>query len=182
MCNEVYESQSIISVCSEAVFAASVLIVARTIKTRRGSQLRGKENSYRKMPALRLAKQRGSWTEHKSPLNEGHNKWRLFGRRTEVVIDIESNQKCNHTFLPERRPESVWKRPPFHHGPHTFHMLRASTNPEAPNNIMGMFVDCDGKEKKLEKTSTYTGRTRKLLTETSIRANGRLLWSYATWN
>lgn len=95
MCNGVYKSQSIISVCSEAFFAASVLIVACTIKTRQGSQLQGKENSYRKMPALRLAKQRGSWTEHKSPLSEGHNKWHLFGRRTKVVIDIESNQKCN---------------------------------------------------------------------------------------
>lgn len=79
-------------------FAASVLIVARTIKTRRGSQLRGKENSYRKMSALWLAKERGSWTEHKSPLNEGHNKWRLFGRQTKAVIDIESNQKCNAHF------------------------------------------------------------------------------------
>lgn len=76
-------------------FAASVLIVAGIIKARRGSQLQGKENGYRKMPALRLAKQRGSWTQYKSPLNEGHNKWRLYGCRTKVVIDIESNQMCN---------------------------------------------------------------------------------------
>lgn len=75
-----------------------------------------------------------------------------------------------HTFLPERRPESVWNRPPFHHGPHTFHIL--STDPEAPLYIMGMFLDCDGKLEELEKSSTCTGR--------SIRANGRLLWSYRT--
>lgn len=89
----------------------------------------GKKNSYREMSALKLAEQRGSRTGHKSPLNGGHNKRRPFGRPTAAVIDIGSNQKCDAHFC---QRGDVWNGPPFHRGPHAFHTLGASANPEAP--------------------------------------------------
>lgn len=131
-------------------------------------RLRGKEKSYRKMSGWPNKEEAGQNINH------------LWTKATTNGVCLDAEQKSwlissqigsgMHTFLKERRPESIWNWLPFHHRPHTLHILRASTNSETRINKMGMFVDCNGKLEKLEKPSTCTGRTWKPLTETSIRA------------